>query len=57
MIEFLIDTIFEQIGGRVLQQAIGTPMGTNCAQLLADLFLYLYQAKFLDWLLKQKRKQ
>jgi hypothetical protein len=31
-------------GGRVFQQTIGIPMGTNCAPLLADLFLYSYEA-------------
>jgi hypothetical protein len=30
----------------------GSPMGTNCAPLLADLFLYSYQAKFV----KKKKK-
>ena len=39
MMEFLIDNIFVQFGGRVFQQTIGIPMGTNCASLLADLFL------------------
>ena len=27
---------------------IGIPMGTNCAPLLADLFLYFYESEFLD---------
>ena len=39
MIEFLIDNIFVQFGGRLFHQVIGIPMGTNCAPLLADLFL------------------
>jgi hypothetical protein len=33
-------------GGRVFQQTIGIPMGTNCAPLLADLFLHAYEAAF-----------
>ena len=37
MIEFLIDNIFVQFGGRLFRQLIGIPMGTNCAPLLADL--------------------
>ena len=57
MMEFLIDNIFVQFGGRVFQQTIGIPMGTNCAPLLADLFLYSYESDFLDGLLKQKQKQ
>ena len=30
-IEFLIDNIFVQFGGRLFRQVIGIPMGTNCA--------------------------
>ena len=30
MIEFLIDNIFVQLGGRRFCQMIGIPMGTNC---------------------------
>ena len=40
MIEFLIDNIFVQFGGRLFCQVIGIPVGTNCAPLLANLFLY-----------------
>ena len=57
MIEFLIDNIFVQFGGRVFQLTIGIPIGTNCASLLADIFLNPYEADFLDGLLKQKQKQ
>ena len=32
-------------------------MGTNCAPLLADLFLYSYEAKFIQKLLHEKNKQ
>ena len=48
MIEFLIDNIFVQFGGRLFHQIIGIPMATNCAPLLADLFLYSYENEFLD---------
>ena len=46
MIEFLINNIFMQFGGRLFRQVIGIPMGTNCAPLLADLFLTLMRTKF-----------
>ena len=46
MTEFLIDNIFVQFGGRLFRQAIGIPIGTNCAPLLADLFLYSYENEF-----------
>ena len=31
MLEYLIDIIFVEFGGRIFQQTIGIPMGTNCA--------------------------
>ena len=48
MVEFLIDNIFVKSGGCLFRQVIGIPMGTNCAPLLADLFLYSYESEFLD---------
>ena len=33
--------------GKVFQQTVGILMGTNCAPLLADIFLYLYEADFI----------
>jgi hypothetical protein len=39
-LEFLIDNTFVSFGGALLQQVVGIRMGTNCAPLLADLFLY-----------------
>ena len=53
MIDFLIDNIFVDFGGRIFQKTIGIPMGTNCAPLLADLFLYSYEAEFVQNLIKQ----
>ena len=47
MLNFLIDNIFVQFGGRVFQQTIGIPMGTNCAPLIANLFLHSYEANLL----------
>ena len=57
MLEFLIDNIFVIFGGRVFQQTVGIPMGTNCAPLLADLFLYSYEADFIQGLLKKNEKK
>ena len=56
ILEFLIDNIFVIFGGRVFQQTIGIPMGANCAHLLANLFLYSYEADFIQWLLKKNEK-
>ena len=57
MFEFLIDNIFAMFGGRVFQQTVGIPIGTNCAPLLADLFLYSYEADFIQGLLKKNEKK
>jgi hypothetical protein len=46
MLEFLIDNIFASFGGTLFQQVVGIPMGTNCAPLLVDLFLYSYESEF-----------
>ena len=32
MLEFLVDTIFVVFAGKVFQQTVGIPMGTNCAR-------------------------
>ena len=56
MLEFLIDNIFVQFAGNIYQQTVGIPMGTNCAPLLADLFLYSYEAEFIQQLLKDGKK-
>ena len=57
MLKILIDNLFVIFGGRVLQQTVGIPMGTNCVPLLADLFLYLYEADFIQGLLKKNEKK
>ena len=44
MVEFLTASIYIEFGGHVYQQTLGIPMGINCAPLVADLFLYSYDA-------------
>ena len=46
-----------KFGGQQFRQAIGIPVGTNCAPILADLFLYSYEKEFLDKLIKEGRKK
>ena len=53
MLKFLVDNIF---AGKVFQQTVGIPMGTNCAPLLADIFLYSYEADFIQSLLSTGKK-
>ena len=47
IIDFLIDNIYVKIGNHLFRQCIGVPMGTNCAPLFANLFLYSYEVEFL----------
>jgi hypothetical protein len=44
----LKSSLFVIFGGRVFQQTVDIPMGKNCATLLADLFLYSYEADFIQ---------
>ena len=43
--------------GRVFQHTVGIPMGANCDPLIADLFLYSYEADFIQGLLKKNEKK
>ena len=43
-------------GEQIFQQIIGIPMGTNCAPLLVDLFLYSYESEFIQSLLRSDKK-
>ena len=57
MVEFLIDDIFVKFGGSLFSQVIGIPMDTNCASLLADLFLYSYESDFLDNMIRSGHRK
>ena len=57
MIEFLIDNTFVQFGGCLFRQVTRIPMGTNCVPLLADLFLYSYENKLLDNMIKNGHRR
>ena len=39
------------------QQTVGIPMGTSCALLLTDLFLYSYEADFMQGVLKKRERK
>ena len=47
-LHFLLDNMFVAFGENLLQQIIGTPMGTSCASLLAKFFLAMYELAFLE---------
>ena len=55
LLNFLIDNIYVNFGDSILRQTIGIPMGTNCAPLLANLYLFYYEYKFLERLPKDKK--
>ena len=57
MLEFLVDNIFVVFVGKVFPQIGGIVVGTNCAPLLADIFLYSYDAEFIQSLLSSGKKQ
>ena len=40
---FLLDNIYIRFGSKLYRQIVGIPMGTNCAPLVADLFLFCYE--------------
>ena len=44
---FLLDNIFIRFGTKLYRQVVGIPMGTNCAPLVADLFLFFYERDFM----------
>ena len=44
---YLLDNIFIRFGTKLYRQIIGIPMGTNCAPLVADLFLFCYERDFM----------
>ena len=39
-LHYLLDTIFIRFGSKLYRQIVGIPMGTKCAPLVADLFLF-----------------
>ena len=52
LMSWLLDNIYVTFGDQLFRQAIGIPMGTDCAPFLANLFLYSYEYRWID---KQKK--
>ena len=46
-ISYLLDNICIRFGNTLYRQIVGIPMGTNCAPLVADLFLFCYERDFM----------
>ena len=43
----LLDNIFIRLGTKLYRQVVEIPMGTICAPLVADLFLFCYERDFM----------
>ena len=52
---YLLDNIFIRFGTKLYRQTIGIPMGTNCAPLVADLFLFCYERDFMKSLSRENQ--
>ena len=46
-LHYLLDNIFIRFGSKLYRQIVAIPMGTNCAPLVADLFLFCYERDFM----------
>ena len=46
-LSFLLDNIYIRFVTKLYRQIAGIPMGTNCAPLVADLFLFCYERDFM----------
>ena len=46
-VNFIIDNSYITFKGLVYKQIIGIPMGTNCAPHLANIYLHVYEYKYL----------
>ena len=44
---YLFDNIFIRFGTKLYRQIIGIPISTDCALLVADLFLFCYERDFM----------
>lgn len=51
LVAYLVNNSYVHARGILMRQTLGIPMGTNCAPLLADLYLYWYEANYIDRLL------
>ena len=57
MTELMVDNINVRFDGQLFRQMVGIPVETNCAPLLADLFLYSYENELLDKLINEGKRK
>ena len=46
-LHYLLDNIFIRFGSKLYRLIVNIPMGTNCAPIVADLFLFCYERDFM----------
>ena len=46
-LSYILDNIYIRFGNKLYRQIVGIPMGTTCAPLVADLFLFYYRRDFM----------
>ena len=49
-LSYLLDNIYIRFRTKLYRQIVRIPMDTNCALLVADLFLYCYERGFMDYI-------
>ena len=54
---YLLDNIYIRFGTKLYRQIVGISMGTNCAPLVADLFLFCYERDFMTSLSDVKQAE
>ena len=54
---YLLDNIYIRFGTKLYRQIVSIPMGTNCAPLIADLFLFCYETDFMTSLSDVKQAE
>ena len=47
VLHYLLDNVFIRFGSKLYRLIVGIPMGSNCAPLVADLFLLCYERDFM----------
>ena len=46
-LHYLLDNIFITLCSKLYRKIVDIPMGTNCAPLIADMFLFSYERDFV----------
>ena len=54
---YILDNIYISFGTKFYRQIVGIPMGTKCAPLVADLFLFCYERDFMTSLSNVKQAE